>query len=459
MTGTVVNPAPPGKGFDRRQSRLAQAERRSLRAAVVSARSSSRFAVYAIVAAFGTYFCMYAFRKPFAVGRFEGLVDLPILPPMDYKILLIVTQLLGYMSSKFIGIKVVSELHPARRAWAIVACITVAELALLLFAITPRPWAAVWLLLNGLPLGMVWGLTFGFLEGRRQTELLGAGLSASYIVASGYVKSVGKWVLDAGVTESSMPFVVGLVFFPALLGFVWMLSRIPAPSREDERERVRREPMGGQARVDFVASYTPGLVLLTVLYFFLTAYRDFRDNFARELWDALGFADRPEIFAQAELPIAFGVLLVLAAVTWIRDNRRALLVIHWIMGLGTLLIGVSTALYQQGYLGPAAWMISVGFGLYVAYVPYGCVLFDRMIATVGVVATAGFMIYVTDAVGYLGSVSIYFYKTFAEPDLSWKAFFIGFSYWTSGLCTVCFVLSGRYFAALTTPRPPKAGAE
>ena len=31
------------------------------------------FATYAIAASFATYFCMYAFRKPFAAAEFEGL--------------------------------------------------------------------------------------------------------------------------------------------------------------------------------------------------------------------------------------------------------------------------------------------------------------------------------------------------------------------------------------------------
>ena len=30
------------------------------------------FSVWCIVAAFSTYFCMYAFRKPFTAGTFEG---------------------------------------------------------------------------------------------------------------------------------------------------------------------------------------------------------------------------------------------------------------------------------------------------------------------------------------------------------------------------------------------------
>ena len=49
----------------------------------------------------------------------------------------------------------------------------------------------------------------------------------------------------------------------------------------------------------------------------------------------------------------------------------------------------------------ATWMISVGIGLYFGYVPVNCVLFDRLIAAVGKVATAGFLIYVADASGYL----------------------------------------------------------
>ncbi len=128
------------------------------------------FSTYAIVAAFGTYFCMYAFRKPFTAATFDGVLDVPFLPAVDYKIFLIISQVVGYCLSKFIGIKVVSEMSPGKRAMAIVGVITAAEVALLLFAITPRPYNAIFMFLNGIPLGMVWGLVFGFLEGRRISE-------------------------------------------------------------------------------------------------------------------------------------------------------------------------------------------------------------------------------------------------------------------------------------------------
>jgi MFS family permease len=409
----------------------------------------SLFNFYCIFAAFFTYFCMYAFRRPFATALYDGMIQLPFLPMMDYKILLIVSQVFGYTLSKFIGIKIVSEMSSQKRAFAIVLMIGLAELALLGFALAPYEWKPVFLFLNGIPLGMIWGLVFGFLEGRRSTELLGAGLSASYIVASGAVRSAGSFVLTLGVSEFWMPFVTGLLFFPPLLFFVYLLKLIPAPTKEDEALRMKRQPMDKKARRAFFLRFAPGLVALTGLYMLLTAYRDFRENFAREIWDATGYAGKPEIFAMTELPIAIAVLIALAFMMKIKNNERAMTVIHCLMLGGSLMIGLSTLAFQAGLINPVAWMVMIGMGLYLAYVPYGCILFDRLIACMGVVATAGFLIYVTDAFGYLGSVSLMLYRTFGQPDLSWLNFFISFSYITSAICAVCFTFSMFYFRGQT----------
>jgi hypothetical protein len=406
------------------------------------------FSAYAILASFSCYFCVYAYRKPFAVGIYSGKVDIPGLPSIDYKILLIMAQVVGYALSKFLGIKFVSELAGKHRAFAIVAVLLLSEIALFGFAVTPRHFSFVFLFLNGLTLGVVWGLVFGFLEGRSVSDALGAGLSASYIVASGFVKTVGRWCLDWGVPEVWMPFIVGLIFLAPLLLSVWLLNQLPPPTRQDELLRTKREPMTAERRRLFFTTYAPGLIALIGLYILLTAYRDFRDNFAREIWDALGFADTPSVLTSAEIPIALGVLVVLASVIWVRNNRRALLVIHGIMIGGTALIGLSTFLFSRGLLPPAAWMILVGLGLYIAYVPFGCLLFDRLMAAVGFVGTSGFIIYVADASGYLGSVAVLLYRNFG-PQLSWLSFFTQLSYLTSIFCTLCFAASMLYFARET----------
>jgi hypothetical protein len=63
----------------------------------LSRTNSFAFTIYAIIAAFSTYSCMYAFRKPFTVATFEGISYWG----MDYKTILIIAQVLGYMLSKF----------------------------------------------------------------------------------------------------------------------------------------------------------------------------------------------------------------------------------------------------------------------------------------------------------------------------------------------------------------------
>ena len=150
------------------------------------------------IASFGTYFCMYAFRKPFTVATYEGLSILGV----DYKICLILAQVVGYMLAKFIGIKVISELRSSQRLRYLIAMIVVAELALLCFGWFPLPYNAFFLFINGLSLGMIWGVVFSYLEGREGTEILGVTLCSSFIISSGAVKSVGIWVmLHLGVSE------------------------------------------------------------------------------------------------------------------------------------------------------------------------------------------------------------------------------------------------------------------
>jgi hypothetical protein len=69
-------------------------------------------------------------------------------------------------------------------------------------------------------------------------------------------------------------------------------------------------------------------------------------------------------------------------------------------------------------------MILVGTGLYVSYVPFNALYFERMIATYRVRSNVGFLIYISDAFGYLGSVLILFLKGFIGVRLSWTTFFI-----------------------------------
>lgn len=435
------------------------------------------FILYAIAAAFTTYFCMYAFRKPFAAAKFEGAMFLG--STVELKTAIVISQIIGYTVSKYIGIKVCSEVNPGRRAFTLVGLIIWAQLALVLYGMLPNHLKVVAIFLNGLPLGMIWGLIVWYLEGRRTSELLLAGLSCSYIVSSGVVKDFGRAILAGdvaawwshvplaggvvsgwlrSVSDGWMPAVAGLHFLPIFVGAVWALNQIPRPSQADVAARGEREPMTAADRVIFIRQFLVGMALLTLSYGFLTAYRDFRDNYQVELFDGLGYpyAQHRTIITQAETIVMFGVMGALALLNFIKDNQRGLIGAFAIMAAGMALLGVSTLLLEARIINGFWWMTLTGLGSYLAYVPYGSVLFERLLASTRFVGTAVFAIYVSDALGYTGSVGVQLYRDLARSDVSRLGFFKGFTYFMCVVGVTCLVSSAVYFARRrATPPVPR----
>lgn len=374
-------------------------------------------------AAFGAYFCTYAFRKPFASVEYAGAGDIF---GLDFKIALVIAQVLGYALSKFIGIKVISELAAQRRTALFLSLILLAELALVGFGLVGDHWSALVLLFfNGLPLGMIWGIVFGYLEGRKTTELLGAMLASSFIISSGAVKSVGAWLVKEPweITTYWMPATTGAIFLLPLVFFALVLGQLPPPSAADKVARSTRAPIRKIQRKHLLLRLGPGLLGIVLFYVLMTGIRDIRDNFAAEIWTALGYAGQPEVFTLAELPIALLTLLPLFACYFVSQNKKALRIYHAIFLVSSLLIALSTLAFSLGRLDGAIWMVLVGLGLYLSYVPLNAIYFDRLIGAFQQVATAGFLIYIADASGYAGSVGIMLYKNFGSGQLDWLPFF------------------------------------
>lgn len=410
--------------------------------------------LYAMTAAFGTYFCMYAFRKPFSAAEFDGETFLG--SEVTLKTAFVISQVIGYTLSKYAGIKVLSELSHSRRAKVLVALIVLAQLALLLFGALPAEGKVFAIFLNGLPLGMVWGLVVSYLEGRQTSELLLAGLSCSFIIASGVVKDIGRWMMaDLGVSEAWMPVAVGSLFLIPFFGFVTLLNQIPEPTPADIEKRVKRPPMTAAQRRHFVASFLPGLAAILLVYFFLTAFRDFRDNYGVELFRELGYENKPAVFSQSELVVAFGVMVAMALLNLIKDNRWGLMAAFGIMIFGMCLVGIGTYLLEAGSIDGMTWMILTGLGAYLTYVPYNSVLFDRMIAYTRVQGTAVFAIYLADALGYTGSVGIQLYKDLGQSSESRLGFFTGYSYLLCIVGVALLLFSAAYFWRKSPDQPDK----
>ena len=403
---------------------------------------SVTFIVYAIVAAFGTYACMIAFRRPFTIGIYEGIKFFGI----DYKITLVISQLLGYMLAKFYGIKFISEMPKAKRAFSLILMIVIAEASLVLFAIVPVPYNIIFMFFNGITLGMIWGLVFSYVEGRKVTEILGAGLSASFIVTSGFVKTIGKVLVENfGISEFNMPYLTGLIFFIPYILFVLMLNQLPEPDEKDIDLKTKRIQMTPEDRKKFFKKFAVGLIILTFIYLMFTAYKDFRESFLANIWKELGYGNQSAIFTTTEIYVTLGVLGMLSMIMLIKNNFMALMANHIALFIGIVSIGLGTYLFQREIISPYFWILLTGFGAFMGYVPFNAFLFDRLIATFRHESNSGYLIYFADSFAYLASITVMLIKNFGAPAQSNVVYFENAGYVIFVLGIIFIGISVKYF--------------
>ncbi|MBO9616769.1 MAG: hypothetical protein J7619_29050 [Dyadobacter sp.] len=413
-------------------------------------RSNTFFIAWAVIASFGAYFCMYAFRKPFNAGLYQGLE----LGEVSYKAILIISQVAGYTLSKFAGIKVISELKHNARVKLVIGLILVAELALLFFGLVPYPYNFVFLFMNGLPLGMVWGVVFSFLEGRRFTEMLSMGLNISVVIASGVLKTIYIEIhgIFPGISEFWMPFFMGLLFLPLFLAFVWMLSVIPTPTAEDIALRTERVPMTSADKRLVMRQFGFPIVCLVIFYATLVVVRDFRDNFTIEIWNEIDSHWASGVLTTTEMITGIVVLVIIGALAFVKDNPAGFRLAYMILLGGILLIGIGTLLFERSAISGFYWMLMVGLGLFLAYTVLQTVIFERMIALFRIKANAGYFVYICESIGYMGSVGLLLYKEFFMKDLSWSRVLMQFSYLQFCLGLLLLAASHIFFDKYRTGR-------
>lgn len=376
--------------------------------------------LYAATVAFLAYASVYAYRKPFTVATFDGVKFWNI----SYQTLLIISQVIGYMLSKFYGIKFIAELKRLGRWKTILVLMGTAWAAWLFFALVPAPYGMIFLMINGFALGFLWGIIFSYVEGRRATDFIGSVLAISFIFSGGFSRSVAKWLMvEWGVSETWMPFMTGLIFALPLALFIYLLERIPPPDEMDVMERTERLPMTASDRKQFLKLFSFGIIAVTVTYLFLSIMRDIRDNYMANIWNELGYGNDYSIFTKTETNTSIIVLIIISFLVLIRRNLQAFRIIHFIIIIGFLLAGVSSWLFVSGKMSGEKWMQLVSLGLYMGYIPFNCIFFERMIATFKIKGNVGFLIYVADAFGYLGSVVVMLSKEFFEIKLNWSGFY------------------------------------
>lgn len=397
------------------------------------------FILWAGGAALLSYSLVYALRKPYTAASFA---DLEIFG-MDYKVTVTIVQILGYVLSKFIGIKLISELKREKRFRFILISVLLAQLSLVLFGLLPAPYNIGAMFLNGLSLGCMWGIIFSFIEGRRMTDILASLLGVSMVISSGTAKSVGLYVLNTWhVSEFWMPALIGACALPFLLLLGGLLDRLPPPTPEDISLKSERETMNRRQRRELLKNFLPFLVMLFIANIAIVILRDIKEDFLVNILDMSNYS--PWLFTRIDSLVTLIILLVFGLMVLVKNNLKALSILFGLIIAGMIVMSVIAFGQTRFPLTPPVWLFAQSLCLYMAYLTFQTIFFDRFIACFRIRGNVGFFIVTTDFLGYTGTVLVLTWKEFFTPHIDWAVFYNQLAGYIGVFCCIIFVCSFLY---------------
>lgn len=397
------------------------------------------FVLWAGGTALLSYSLVYALRKPFTAAEFDGLQ----VAGMDYKIVVSIIQLIGYVCAKMLGIKFISELKPEGRLKFIIGSAALSELSLVAFGLLPAPYNIFALFFNGLSLGCMWGVIFSFLEGRRTTDILASIMGVSMALSSGVAKSLGLYALnDLGVSEFWMPALVGAVAFPLLCFMGWMMTKFPAPTAADIAARTKRVTLDGRQRWQLFVKFMPLLIMLFGANLLLTVQRDIKEDFIVCIIDVSQVSSWA--FAHLDSIATLVLLGVFALLSAFGNHLRALCLILIMSAIGMGTIAFLGAEAGSLNMPVTAWLFLQTLCIDIAYLSFQTIFFERFIACFKVQGNVGFFIITIDFIGYLGTLCLLLFKEFQAPHIDWTSFYNGMSVYIGIACCLAFAGSIIY---------------
>ncbi len=395
------------------------------------------FILWAGGAALLSYSLVYALRKPYTAAAFEGLTFFGT----DYKVAVTTIQIVGYLIAKFCGIKIISELRRENRFRFFVGSALLAEASLVGFGLLEAPYNVVAMFINGLSLGCMWGVIFSFIEGRKVTDMLASLLGVSIVFSSGIAKSFGLFAMnELHIDAFWMPAAIGGVALPLLLLMGYLLKILPPPTAEDIALRNERVVLDGKGRKALFRQYAPILTLLFIGNFMLLMLRDIKEDFLVNILDMSNQSSW--MFARVDTIVTLVILAIFSLFIFCRSNIRALMSLMVLVVAGCMSMTYIAYHYETLHLSPVVWLFLISLSLYVAYLTFQTIFFDRFIACFRIKGNVGFFIAMIDFIGYLGTVSLLATKEFLNIDMNWFALFNHLACFVGAVCTILFVIAG-----------------
>lgn len=388
--------------------------------------------------AFCIYTSMYAIRKPFT-----ALVYSQDILGYGIKSWMVLAQLLGYTLSKFVGIKWLGELNRNHRFRMIVLILTSATIPLLLMGFSNCKYWPIWMLLNGFPLGLIWGIVFSYIEGRNLTELIGAILACTFIFSSGFVKSIAILLQESHFSLEFIPFYVAIIFLIPAIIFSYLLEKMPKPSNEEILANAPRTALTKSERKAINKKYFGFLFAIVLLYGFLTLLRDIRDNFGAEIMSGLHIYNAKNL-TQLESIITIIMLVSIPFISRVKNHYNAILITIVATFIGGLICISTSILFKNQVIDGMGLLLFSGGGIYVGYILINISIMNRLIGFNGTPANSGFLVYMADSAGYLCSLFISGFALFSKKgELPWLNWFQNLIFF-GGIIVMLFAVVAFY---------------
>ena len=129
---------------------------------------------------------------------------------------------------------------------------------------------------------------------------------------------------------------------------------------------------------------------------------------------------------------------------FVKSNIKVLVILLSMVVTGTATMSFVSLNYDTLQLSTVTWLFIQSLSLYIAYLCFQSIFFDRFIACFKIKGNVGFFIITLDFIGYTGTVVVLIFKEFFNPAVNWLDFYNLMSGYVGIACSIAFIGSAVY---------------
>ena len=267
----------------------------------------------------------------------------------------------------------------------------------------------------------IFGGLFSYLEGRKCTETLVAIVMCLYTFAGPASRSAARFVLEVGVPVSKMPLVLGATTCPVAVVLLYLAdrSRGVRPSAADIQERAQRKPVGPRVQWQFMCDNALGLFCLILSLTLMSSLRSLREFYGQDIFTAALHRQTPPssiFFFLVDVPGSLMACGVMLSFNRFSDNGVALRAMMGVAYLCACVLLGASEMSQAEMIGGQAWCILAGVCIYSGYGIMCGPWYDRLVAATKFEGTCTFLIFISDAAAFTGTIALLLYQIFFVPE-------------------------------------------